>query len=185
MFEWIWQLLYYLGFWQKKATIILLGLDNAGKTTLLFKLKNNTISSFIPTQRAQMETIELGHITFKAWDLGGHEAVRDLWKDYYVEADAVIFLVDSADSARFGEAKIVLNELLTSFGLATTPFLILGNKSDVNTAVNRETLMSVLNIQKNQLGTSSELDRPMQVFTCSLVAGTGFTEALKWLANIL
>jgi len=185
MFEWFWQLLYLLGFYKKKATIILLGLDNAGKTTLLYKLKNNTINSFIPTQRAQVETIELGNITFRAWDLGGHEAVRSLWTEYYVEADGVIFMIDSADNLRFDEAKLVLHDLLNSFSLNNTPFLILGNKSDLSTAIPLDQLISILEIPRNQLGSGASLERPMQIFSCSLIEGTGYTEAFKWLSNVL
>lgn len=70
--------------------MLLLGLDNAGKTTLLYKLKEGKLRRFTPTQRPGVETVEIGNVQLKAWDLGGHKAVRDIWEDYYTEANACV-----------------------------------------------------------------------------------------------
>ena len=158
MFGWFWALLSSLGFGNKEARVLILGapllilpapaaptttphclvtagsaacapgLDNAGKTTLLYRLKSGRVNSFIPTQRANIEDFvrsapsprstgltpltppfaqELGGVSFKAFDLGGHAAVRKLWGDYMTEVDAVVFVVDSNDAARHDEARDV------------------------------------------------------------------------------
>jgi GTPase SAR1 family protein len=71
-------LLQQMGFLNKRATIVLLGLDNAGKTTLQYKLKHGNVQAFVPTQRAKEEELTIGGVSIKAWDLGGHQAVRSL-----------------------------------------------------------------------------------------------------------
>jgi len=67
-------------------------------------------------------------VNFKAFDLGGHEIARKVWKDYYAKVDAIVYLVDAADRERFPESQRELNGLLSDDGLSTVPFLVLGNK---------------------------------------------------------
>eukprot|EP01098_Paradermamoeba_levis_P013016 TRINITY_DN582_c0_g1_i3.p1 TRINITY_DN582_c0_g1~~TRINITY_DN582_c0_g1_i3.p1 ORF type:complete len:154 (-),score=41.95 TRINITY_DN582_c0_g1_i3:203-664(-) len=148
--DWFWEFLYKLGFLKKNATILLLGLDNAGKTTLLHKLKHGAIRLFIPTQRAQLEEIELGNVKLKAWDLGGHEQVRNFWREYYLEADAIIFVVDSADQDRLPEAKLELGKLLQSEELKECVFLVLGNKTDLPQSLEQEKLAKELGVEKEK-----------------------------------
>src|SRR5579871_2758968 len=94
-----------LGLSQKKARIVLLGLDNAGKTTLLHALQHDRLSLHEPTKHPQLQELVIGNITFKAHDLGGHMAARRLWKNYFCAVDAVVFLVDAADAKRFPECQ--------------------------------------------------------------------------------
>ena len=129
----LWQgLLYFLGLAQCERTIVFLGLDNAGKTTLLHKLKYGAIRSFVPTQRANNEEITIGKLTIKAWDLGGHDMVRKLWKDFYTKADAIVFLVDSTDYKRLEEAKQEFYQMINAKELSGIPVMVLVNKSDVS-----------------------------------------------------
>jgi len=178
--EWFWSLLFQLGLWKKNATILLVGLDNAGKTTLLYKLKNRALRMFIPTQRAQLEEVVLGNVQFRAWDLGGHEQVRALWRDYYFEANAVIFVVDVADEERYEEAKNELHNLLNDKNLQDVIFLILGNKTDLKPEVTRLEVVSLLGIQ-------SQIDsgRKIEVFLSSLLQDNSFQDAFKWLSDTL
>jgi len=157
-----------------------LGLDNAGKTTLLHKLKYGSIRLVIPTQRAQLQEIVLGNVKFRAWDLGGHEQVRNLWKEYFFEADAVIFLVDSADHDRIDEASQELHSLLKELNLEGVPFLILANKIDLmNAALSETQLEQALHLSE------FEDNRPIKLFRCSLVEGTGYPDGFRWLSDIL
>ena len=93
LFQWFWDWLYALGLWKKEATVLLLGLDNAGKTTLLNKLKTGQIGRFPPTQRAGTEEVEVGSVRLRAHDLGGHKAARAVWGDYFAQTDAIIYMV--------------------------------------------------------------------------------------------
>ena len=97
-------LLFTLGLQNKKATIVLVGLDNAGKTTLLHRLASGGLSSFPPTEKPHADRFALGGVSFRAWDLGGHDSVRHLWDDFLPDAHGVVFLVDAADGDRFDEA---------------------------------------------------------------------------------
>jgi len=178
--DWFWSLLFQLGLWKKNATLLLVGLDNAGKTTLLYKLKNRSLRMFIPTQRAQLEEVVVGNVQFRAWDLGGHEQVRSLWKDYYFEANAVIFVVDVADEERYEEAKNELHHLLNDKNLGEVIFLILGNKTDLKPEVTRNDVVSWLDIQPQ-----IDSGRKMEVFLSSLLQDNSFQDAFKWLSDIL
>ena len=107
------------------------GLDNAGKTTLLHKMRTSQVALFPPTQRAHLETFVVGDISFTAWDLGGHEAVRQLWKKYVSTCDSVLFMVDAADSSRFQEAAKELAMLIEGMPCHKPPMAVLLNKSDL------------------------------------------------------
>lgn len=130
LINWFWKGLNYIGLANKDATILFLGLDNAGKTTLLHMLRDNKIEVHEPTRHACSEELVMGGVKFSTYDLGGHFAARRIWKDYFVKVDGIVFLVDAADKDRFKESKKELQALLSSNELEKVPFMVLGNKVD-------------------------------------------------------
>ena len=90
-----------LGLLNNKGTIVFVGLDNAGKTTLLYRLKTDTVRQIDPTEKPHSEELVLGKIRFTVRDLGGHVAVRKTWRNYVTDVDGIVYMVDAADPKRF------------------------------------------------------------------------------------
>jgi ADP-ribosylation factor protein 1 len=80
-----------------KAKILMLGLDGAGKTTILYQMKLNEHVCSVPTVGFNVEEINYKGLSFNVWDIGGQTRLRDLWHHYYNGSDAVIYVLDSAD----------------------------------------------------------------------------------------
>ena len=157
LWDWLSELyfdaLFYFGY-GKKASLLFLGLDDAGKTTLLHLLKNNSIITHLPTLYPNSEELVLGNITFTTFDLGGHIQVRRVWKDYLPAADGIVFIVDMSDPSRFPEARKELESVLSDEDTANAPVLILANKIDKPRAVSEQEIIYALNIHHLLTGVS-------------------------------
>ena len=188
IFDWFWNVLSSLGLYRKNAKIVFLGLDNAGKTTLLHMLRDDRLAVHIPTQKPTMEELTMGSVKFRAYDLGGHEIARKVWSQYYAEVDAVVFLVDTTDHERFKESKNELDALLKTEELSDVPFVVLGNKIDLPTAVSEDELREYYGLRQTygkQVSGNKNAKQPIEVFMCSVVRRQGYKEAFQWLSQFL
>jgi len=179
-----------LGLSNKEGTVIFLGVDNAGKTSLMSVLRDGKISQSPPTYHGTCEELKMGNLTIKAHDLGGHKQARVLWKRYLYATDAVVFIVDAADKARFGEVRDELHELLMNEDVADCPILILGNKIDVDGAAAEDELKRALMLTSHTTGkgnTARSLlqTRPLEVFMCTVSRQSGYGDGFRWLANYI
>lgn len=119
-----------MGIWKKDAKIVFLGLDNAGKSTLLTVLKTGRVTQIDPTRYACSEVLTINKVKMSAFDIGGHEAMRKMWREYFPKIDAIVYLIDAADPERFEESKREFQKILETDELGNIPILILGNKID-------------------------------------------------------
>lgn len=190
LFDWVYGVLAALGLYYKDAKILFLGLDNAGKTTLLYTLKSGKLGSYTPTLAPNNEELIIGKVRFKTFDLGGHETAQKLWREYFASGvDGVVYVVDAADQERLPEANRALNSLLTSEELKDCPFLILGNKVDIATAASEETLRIQLGLThtygKEPKADRDDRQRPIEVYMCSIIKRAGYSDGFNWLSQFL
>mmetsp|Transcript_5718 Transcript_5718/g.20517 ORF Transcript_5718/g.20517 Transcript_5718/m.20517 type:complete len:194 (-) Transcript_5718:295-876(-) len=189
--DWFWGVLGYLGLGHKKANLLFLGLDNAGKTTLLSMLKDERVTAAEPTLHPNTEELIIDKVHFKTFDLGGHEPARKLWEQYYAAADGIVYIVDAAERERFPESKAELDKLLGEDHLANVPFVVLGNKIDIETAASEGELRAALGLTATFGKDASAADskdtgmRPIEVFMCSIMSQSGYAEGFQWLSQFL
>eukprot|EP00397_Hematodinium_sp_SG-2012_P046150 GEMP01052044.1.p1 GENE.GEMP01052044.1~~GEMP01052044.1.p1 ORF type:complete len:187 (+),score=27.60 GEMP01052044.1:50-610(+) len=168
---------------KKDARILMVGLDAAGKTTISYYLRLGecftTIPTIIPTIRFGVETVEYKNIRMTVWDVGGQDKIRALWRHYFDNTNAVIFVVDSGDRDRIEEAAEEMMKVIQDAGMTVgVPLLVLANKQDLPQA------MSVSEIEKNlHLGSLRENQWYVQA-TCA-TTGEGVYEGMNWLCDVL
>ncbi|KAL9320876.1 hypothetical protein ACSQ67_012715 [Phaseolus vulgaris] len=181
MFSLFYGLWKYL-FSKMELHVLILGIDKAGKTTLLEKMKSvySNIEGIphdriIPTVGLNIGRIEVANSKLVFWDLGGQPGLRSIWEKYYEEAHAVIFVVDAASSLRFEDAKSALEKVLRHEDLQGAPLLILANKQDLPEAVSAEELARYLDLKK--------LDERVYMFEA--VSAMGIRESAEWLVEVM
>jgi len=169
----------------KEMRILMVGLDAAGKTTILYKLKLGEIVTTIPTIGFNVETVEYKNISFTVWDVGGQDKIRPLWRHYYQNTQGVIFVVDSNDRDRIDDskdyehsAKEELNRMLAEDELRDAVLLVFANKQDLPNA------MKVQEVTE-RLGLNKLRNRQWYIQGASAPTGDGLYEGLDWLSNTL
>ncbi|CAJ1076120.1 ADP-ribosylation factor 2a [Xyrichtys novacula] len=165
-------------FGKKEMRILMVGLDAAGKTTILYKLKLGEIVTTIPTIGFNVETVEYKNISFTVWDVGGQDKIRPLWRHYYQNTQGLIFVVDSNDRERVGEAKDELMRMLSEDELKDSVVLVFANKQDLPNAMNAVEITDKLHLQ-------SLRKRNWYIQAACATNGDGLYEGLDWLCNQL
>ena len=158
---------------------LMLGLDAAGKTTLLYKLRLGEVVTTIPTTGFNLETVKINDTSFNVWDIGygsHHHLPHPSWRHYYPDTDAVIFVVDSSDAERLGEAKEALDTMLSEDLLQKKPLLVFSNKVDLPMSKNTTEMTDLLCLQKYN-------GREWFIQESNAISGLGIEEGFQWLAK--
>ncbi|KAF2848205.1 ADP-ribosylation factor family protein [Plenodomus tracheiphilus IPT5] len=170
IYDWLLRL-----FWATEMDITMIGLQNAGKTSLLRVLAGGefTVDS-IPTVGFNMKRVQKGHVTLKCWDLGGQPRFRSMWERYCRGVNAIVFIVDSADKEALPVAREELMLLLEKPALEGIPLLVLGNKSDLPNKLSVDELIEALNLK-------AVSHREVSCYGISAKEETNLDAVLQWL----
>ncbi|KAK7109210.1 ADP-ribosylation factor-like [Littorina saxatilis] len=165
-------------FSKQDMRILMVGLDAAGKTTILYKLKLGEIVTTIPTIGFNVETVEYKNISFTVWDVGGQDKIRPLWRHYFQNTQGLIFVVDSNDRERVGEARDELQRMVNEDELRDAKLLVLANKQDLPNAMNPGEITDKLNLHALRA-------RDWYIQATCATSGDGLYEGLDWLSTSL
>jgi len=160
----------------KEARILMLGLDNAGKTTILKKLSEEDITTVMPTQGFNVKSLVHDGFKLNVWDIGGQKTIRPYWSNYFESSDVLGYVVDSSDKRRLEESGQELRELLAEDKLAGVPLLVFANKQDLLQAETAEAIQAALNL-------NAISDRPWTIQACSAKEGSGLQEGMEWMVE--
>lgn len=166
--------------------VVVIGLDSAGKTSLLYRLKLREFVETSPTKGFNMERIkvQIGHskantTTFQVWDVGGQEKLRPLWKSYTRRMDGLVFVVDAAETERMEEAKVELHRITRSAENQGIPVLVLANKQDLDGALSSTEVEKVLGLHELSSSTLHHTEG------CSALNGQGLQPGLEKLYEMI
>ncbi|GBM86820.1 ADP-ribosylation factor-like protein 3 [Parasteatoda tepidariorum] len=160
----------------RELRILLLGLDNAGKTTILKKLASEDVTHITPTQGFNIKSVQSEGFKLNVWDIGGQRKIRPYWRNYFENTDVLIYVIDSADRKRFEETGVELAELLSEEKLAGVPLLVFANKQDLFNAAPASELADGLNLPAIR-------DRSWQIQACSALTGEALKDGLDWVCK--
>jgi ADP-ribosylation factor protein 1 len=166
-------------FSKREMRILMVGLDASGKTSILYRLKLGKPKKTIPTIGFNVETLEYKNIAFTVWDVGGQEKLRALWRHYYQNTQAVIFVVDSSDRHRLQEAAEELHRLIKEDELQDALLLVFANKQDLPNACNAGELAEEMRLYPPYITKSCYIQ------SCCATSGDGLYEGLDWLSSTI
>jgi len=175
IFSNVWDKLFQSG---KNVRMIMVGLDAAGKTTIMYKMKLGETARTIPTIGFNVEEINYKKLNITLWDIGGQDKIRVLWKHYYLNSEAIIYVVDSSDTDRIETATEELYKMLEDEELKNAPLLIFANKQDLPGAFSPSEIIEKMNL-------NSIKNRRWIVQGCSATEGRGLSEGMDWMASAI
>ncbi|KAI0077342.1 ARF/SAR superfamily [Panus rudis PR-1116 ss-1] len=161
---------------EHEMRILFLGLDNAGKTTILKKINGEDISGISPTLGFNIKTFIHDKYTLNIWDVGGQRMLRPYWRNYFEQTDAIVWVVDSSDRLRMQDCKEELHSLLLEDRLAGASLLVFANKQDIQGSMSSDEICDALNL-------TSIHTHHWKILSCSAVTGQNLTAGLDWVVG--
>ena len=167
--------------WQRmlgnvEMRILMVGLDAAGKTTILYKLKLGEVVTPIPTIGFNVEEVTYKNISFHVWDVGGQDKIRQLWRHYYTNTQGIIFVVDSNDRDRIDDARDELHKMINDEELKDAVILVYANKQDIQGAMTTPEVT-------DKLGLHTIRGKTWYIQAACATRGDGLYEGLDWLSK--
>lgn len=159
---------------EKEMRILMLGLDNAGKTTILKKFNGEDISTISPTLGFNIKTLEHGGFKLNIWDVGGQRSLRSYWKNYFESTDGLIWVVDSADKRRLEDCQKELAALLLEERLSGATLIVFANKQDLPGALTEKEIREALDLDNIK-------SHHWIILGCSAVTGENLLKGVDWL----
>ncbi|TVY26318.1 ADP-ribosylation factor-like protein [Lachnellula hyalina] len=160
----------------KEMRILMLGLDNAGKTTIVKKIMGEDVNSVSPTLGFIIKTIDYEGYKLNIWDVGGQKTLRSYWRNYFEKTDALIWVVDATDRLRIEDCKEELHGLLQEERLSGASLLVFANKTDVNGCMDEAEIQEGLRL--NDIKTHK-----WHIIRCSAITGANLQEGLAWVVQ--
>ncbi|EFN54547.1 hypothetical protein CHLNCDRAFT_24653 [Chlorella variabilis] len=161
---------------EHEIRLLLVGLDNAGKTTIVKRISGEDASTVSPTLGFNIKTLEFGGYQLNVWDVGGQKTLRPYWRNYFEQTDGLVWVVDSTDRRRLADCAEELGKLLLEERLAGATLLIMANKQDVPGALSAEAIREALQLD-------SLVGRQWSIVACSAVNGSGLLEGFQWMVQ--
>lgn len=165
-------------FGTKDMRVVMLGLDAAGKTTILYKLHIGEVLSTVPTIGFNVEKVQYKNVQFTVWDVGGQEKLRPLWRHYFNNTDGLIYVVDSLDRERIGKCASEFQSIIADPLMRNSAILVFANKQDLNGSLSPAEVVE-------HLGLPQLKARKWHVQGTVATRGEGLYEGLDWLASTL
>ncbi|ESQ49793.1 hypothetical protein EUTSA_v10021569mg [Eutrema salsugineum] len=165
-------------FGNQEMRVVMLGLDAAGKTTILYKLHIGEVLSTVPTIGFNVEKVQYKNVMFTVWDVGGQEKLRPLWRHYFNNTDGLIYVVDSLDRERIGKAKQEFQEIIKDPFMLNSVILVFANKQDMRGAMSPREVCE-------GLGLLDLKNRKWHIQGTCALQGDGLYEGLDWLSSTL
>ncbi|CAI5446871.1 unnamed protein product [Caenorhabditis angaria] len=164
-------------FWKEEMELTLVGLQNSGKTTFVNVIASGQFTEdMIPTVGFNMRKITKGNVTIKLWDIGGQPRFRSMWERYCRGVNAIVFMVDSADEEKLEGSRNELMQLLDKPQLESIPVLVLGNKKDLEGALDERQLIERMNLSAIQ-------NREICCYSISCKEKENIDITLQWLID--
>jgi ADP-ribosylation factor-like protein 5B len=153
-------------------------MQNAGKTTILYRLSLGQLVKTTPTIGSNVEELTYNNVKFQAWDLGGQESTRSVWDVYYMNTDAIVYVIDSIDEEYYEESKTQFHKMLNNPALKNATILIFANKQDLPGAKTVNKLIEDYGFDKIK-------SHIWHIQSCSALKGEGLVTGIKWLSEQL
>ncbi|KAK8082922.1 hypothetical protein PG996_001703 [Apiospora saccharicola] len=160
----------------KEMRILMLGLDNAGKTTIVKRIVNEDVNTVSPTLGFIIKTVEYEGYKLNIWDVGGQKTLRSYWRNYFEKTDALIWVVDATDRLRIQDCREELHGLLQEERLSGACLLIFANKTDVQGCMDDNEILEGLQLRAIKT-------HQWQILRCSAISGTNLNEGLAWVVK--